>query len=127
MERLRTSSQDLRKRQKILHTQVRSLWDERTDSLVQIQNKNREIDTLRQKAGISDGNQSEKCDANIDENRPFYTVNELKELLRERDALREKIQTLEYESNVNESTLTAAAAAMRPEEDEEPIATGEEM
>lgn len=92
LERLKNSAQDLKKRNKTLQTQVRSMLDERTDFLVQIQDRKQEINTLKRSLGITD-----KTEEDVDSNAPKFTVSELRELLMERDNLRAKLEQAENE------------------------------
>lgn len=96
LDRLRSSSRECRKRQKVLQTQVRSLIDERTDFLVQLQDQSREITALRKGLGIATKDRDHD-DNDTDANRARYSAFELKDLLIERDILKSKIQDLEKE------------------------------
>lgn len=98
MERLKSSGRESRKRQKVLQTHVRSLLEERADFLVQIQEQNREITTLRKRLGTSDNENSDVSKSRSpDGNKARFSTNELKELLVEKDNLKAKIVELETE------------------------------
>lgn len=92
MERLKNSAQDLKKRNKTLQTQVRSMLDERTDFLVQLQDRKQEINTLKRSLGIID-----KTAEDVESNAPKFSISELRELLTERDNLKEKLEASENE------------------------------
>lgn len=96
---------------------MRSLIDERTDFLVQLQDQNREIMVLRKGLGIATKSQDTGDDA--DANRARFSTSELKELLIERDILKSKIQGLEEELRQLKPVETNATAAVDIEEDEE--------
>lgn len=116
LERLRNSSRECRKRQKVLQTQVRSLIEERTDVLVQLQDQSREINALRERLGIatSEHGVSEAAESN----RAHFSTSEFKELLVERDMLKAKIQGLEDELKQFKPIESVAPSATDIEEDE---------
>lgn len=119
LDRLRSSSRECRKRQKVLQTQVRSLIDERTDFLVQLQDQNREITALRKGLGIATKDRDHDHDDDADANRPRFSTAELKDLLIERDNLKAKIQGLEEELRQFKPIESIAATSADIEEDEE--------
>lgn len=53
VERLNSSSRELRRKHKSFQTQVRTLCDERADFLVQLQDQQRDIMGLRQRLGLA--------------------------------------------------------------------------
>lgn len=53
VERLTSSSRELRRKHKTLQNQVRTLCDERADFLVQLQDQQRDITALRQRLGLA--------------------------------------------------------------------------
>lgn len=119
LDRLRSSSRECRKRQKVLQTQVRSLIDERTDFLVQLQDQNREITALRKGLGIATKDRDHGHDDDADANRPRFSTAELKDLLIERDNLKAKIQGLEEELRQFKPIESIAPTSADIEEDEE--------
>lgn len=96
---------------------MRSLIDERTDSLVQLQDQSREITVLRKGLGIATKDNDHDDDA--DANRAHFSTSELKDLLIERDNLKAKIQSLEEELKHFKPIESHAVAAADIEEDEE--------
>lgn len=53
VERLTSSSRELRRKHKSMQSQVRTLCDERADFLVQLQDQQRDISALRQRLGLA--------------------------------------------------------------------------
>lgn len=96
---------------------MRTLIDERTDFLVQLQDQSREIAVLRKGLGIA--TKSHDHDEDLDANRARFSTSELKDLLIERDILKAKIQGLEEELRQLKPIEPAAAKAADIEEDEE--------
>lgn len=84
--------QETKKRNKTLQTQVRTMLDERTDFLVQLQDRRQEINTLRKSLGIT-----EKTEEDVDSNTPKFSISELRELITERDDLKAKLNATENE------------------------------
>lgn len=119
LERLRNSSRECRKRQKVLQTQVRSLIEERTDFLVQLQDQNREITALRKGLGIS--TKEHEHDDDADANRARFSTSELKDLLFERDNLKSKVRGLEDELRQFKPIEADAISAAGIEEDADEI------
>lgn len=99
LERLRNSGRESRKRQKLLQTQVRSLLDERSDLLLQIQDQNREINVLRRSIGFGEMEPIDlaKMAGTASASGSQLSNNDLKQLLTEQDKLRGKIKELEVE------------------------------
>lgn len=97
LERLKTSSIESKKRQKLLQTQMRTLLDEKADLLVQVQDQNREIAVLRRSLGFGGKEQIDLMKASSAAGCSQLSTEDLKPLLLERDSLREKVQTLENE------------------------------
>lgn len=97
MERLKTSSIESKKRQKLLQTQMRTLLDEKADLLVQVQDQNREIAVLRRSLGFGGKEQLDLMKASSAAGCSQLSTDDLKPLLLERDSLREKIKALENE------------------------------
>ncbi|CAH1977779.1 unnamed protein product [Acanthoscelides obtectus] len=109
VERLSTSSRELRRKHKSMQAQVRTLCDERADFLVQLQDQQRDISALRQRLGLAQKENEDlvKCDLPIpsnkavydldDPNRPRFTTQELKDILHERNELKARVSDLEDE------------------------------
>lgn len=97
LERLKTSSIESKKRQKLLQTQMRTLLDEKADLLVQVQDQNREITVLRRSLGFGGEEQIDLMKASSVVGCSQLSGEDLKPLLLERDSLREKVKMLENE------------------------------
>ncbi|XP_028131090.1 RILP-like protein homolog isoform X1 [Diabrotica virgifera virgifera] len=109
VEKLTSSSKELRRKHKSMQNQVRTLCDERADFLVQLQDQQRDISALRQRLGLAQKENEDlvKSDVPIpsnmamfdldDPNRPRFTTQELKDILHERNELKAKVSDLEDE------------------------------
>lgn len=101
LERFKASGRDTRRRCTMLQTQVKTLCEERADFLAQLQDQQRDINSLRKRLGLAEKENedlvmSQDDDPN-DPNRPRYTTRELKELINERDELLTTIENLNEE------------------------------
>jgi RILP-like protein 1 len=86
---------EIKKRSKLLQNQVKSLCEERADFLAKIQDQHREMVTLKKKLGIAE---KENEDLEKDESTtPRFTIAELKEVLAERNELKNRVNDLEEE------------------------------
>lgn len=103
---------EVKKRSKLLQNQVKSLCEERADFLAKIQDQHREMVTLKKKLGIAE---KENEDLEKDESTtPRFTIAELKEVLAERNELKNRVNDLEEElmafkplsSNLHDEKLT---------------------
>uniref|UniRef100_A0A6P7F6H7 RILP-like protein homolog isoform X2 n=1 Tax=Diabrotica virgifera virgifera TaxID=50390 RepID=A0A6P7F6H7_DIAVI len=107
VEKLTSSSKELRRKHKSMQNQVRTLCDERADFLVQLQDQQRDISALRQRLGLAQKENEDLSDVPIpsnmamfdldDPNRPRFTTQELKDILHERNELKAKVSDLEDE------------------------------
>lgn len=98
LERLRNSGRESRKRQKLLQTQVRTLLDERSDLLLQIQDQTREITVLRRSIGFGENEPIDLAKmATANAGSSQLSNNDLKQLLTEQDKLKVRIKELEME------------------------------
>ncbi|CAG9767797.1 unnamed protein product [Ceutorhynchus assimilis] len=109
IDRLTSTSKELRRKHKSMQNQVRTLCDERADFLVQLQDQQRDINTLRQGLGLAQKENEDlaKCDLPFpankaiydldDPNRPRFTTQELKDILHERNELKARVSDLEDE------------------------------
>lgn len=97
LERLKTSSIESKKRQKLLQTQVRTLLDEKADLLLQVQDQSREITVLRRSLGFGGDEQINLMKASTTVGCSQLSAEDLKPLLLERDGLKEKVKLLENE------------------------------
>uniref|UniRef100_A0AAR5Q7E7 RH1 domain-containing protein n=1 Tax=Dendroctonus ponderosae TaxID=77166 RepID=A0AAR5Q7E7_DENPD len=109
IDRLTTTSKELRRKHKSMQNQVRTLCDERADFLVQLQDQQRDINVLRQRLGLAQKENEDlvMCDIPFpankaiydldDPNRPRFTTQELKDILHERNELKARVSDLEDE------------------------------
>ncbi|XP_019877850.1 RILP-like protein homolog isoform X2 [Aethina tumida] len=109
VERLTSTNRELRRKHKTFQNQVRTLCDERADFLVQLQDQQRDINGLRQRLGLAQKENEDlvKSDQPLpsnkaiydldDPNRPRFTTQELKDILRERNELKARVSDLEDE------------------------------
>ncbi|KAJ8956374.1 hypothetical protein NQ318_015112 [Aromia moschata] len=114
VERLTSTSRELRRKHKSMQAQVRNLCDERADFLVQLQDQQRDISALRQRLGLAQKENedlakpgtfqsdlpipSNKAVYDLDDpNRPRFTTQELKDILHERNELKARVSDLEDE------------------------------
>lgn len=117
MERLRNSNRDSRKRQKLLQTQVRTLLDERSDLLLQIQDQTREINVLRRSIGFGDSEDLMKtAGAGTGAGTSQLSNNDLRQLLIEQDNLKAKVKGLETELKEYKPVNVAATPTSLAEE-----------
>lgn len=111
VERLTCLNKDLRKKQKLNSVHIRSLIDERADFLAQLQSQQYELNHLKQRLGIAEKEnedlaQQSKVDVGMksmpdiiadDPKKPKFTSDELKDILQERNELKDRINELEDE------------------------------
>ncbi|KAL1129878.1 hypothetical protein AAG570_012822 [Ranatra chinensis] len=111
VNRLSLLVKDLRKKHRVCLGQVRSLIDERADYIAQLQDLQHKLGSLRQQLGIAEKenedlaqSHSERPDLTNkaiydldDPNRPRFTTDELKEILRERNEFKARVSDLEEE------------------------------
>lgn len=94
IEQTKHQSSETKKRSKVLQTQVQTLCEERADFLAKIQDQHREMITLKKQLGILiESDDLEKDESTI----PRFTIAELKEVLAERNDLKNRINDLEEE------------------------------
>lgn len=94
IEQIKHQSSETKKRSKVLQNQVQTLCEERADFLVKLQDQHREMVTLKKQLGIM----IESEDLEKDESTtPRFTIAELKEVLAERNDLKNRINDLEEE------------------------------
>ncbi|XP_059222719.1 RILP-like protein homolog [Stomoxys calcitrans] len=126
LERFKASGRDTRRRCTMLQTQVKTLCEERADFLAQLQDQQRDINSLRKRLGLAEKENedlvmSQDDDPN-DPNRPRYTTRELKELLSERDELLTTIENLNEELRALKPTeITANDDSSSEDEDDDGI------
>lgn len=97
VETQKHQNMEIRKRLKMLQMQIKNLCEERADFLASLQDQNREIITLKRKIGLKE-DINETGDIERDESTiPRFTVAELKEILNERNELKNRINDLEEE------------------------------
>ncbi|XP_050310640.1 LOW QUALITY PROTEIN: RILP-like protein homolog [Anthonomus grandis grandis] len=112
IERLTTTSKELRRKHKFMQNQVRTLWDEKADFLVQLQDQQRDVNALRQRLGLAEKENEDLVKSDLpfpankaiydldDPNRPRFTTQELKDILHERNVLKARVSDLEDELEV---------------------------
>ena len=104
IEQIRHQSLESRKRSKALQSQVQTLCEERADFLAKIQDQHREVISLRKQLGLMIENDSLEKDEST---TPRFTVAELKEVLAERNDLKNRISDLEEELMLRKSMMSS--------------------
>lgn len=95
IEQQKHTNAEVKKRSKLLQNQVKTLCEERADFLAKIQDQHREMVTMKKKLGIAE---KENEDLEKDESTtPRFTIAELKEVLAERNELKNRVNDLEEE------------------------------
>ncbi|XP_024084372.1 RILP-like protein homolog isoform X2 [Cimex lectularius] len=111
VDRLSTINKELRKKIRTSQAQANRLIEERADILTQLQDQQYETSILRQRLGIAEKEKEDLAQSNVDimeiktknvcdyedPNRPRYTTEEIKEILKERNDYQAKISELERE------------------------------
>ncbi|XP_073990648.1 rab interacting lysosomal protein like isoform X2 [Rhodnius prolixus] len=111
VDRVMGINKELRKKLRISQGQVRNLIDERADFLTQLQDQQHQLSSLRQRLGIAEKENEDLAQSQVDKidlknkavfdlddpNRPRFTTEELKEILRERNEYKARISELEEE------------------------------
>lgn len=93
VEQIKYQNCEVKKRSKLLQNQVKTLCEERADFLAKIQEQHRVIVTMKKQLGISEQEDLEKDDSTA----PRFSIAELKEILAERNELKNRINDLEEE------------------------------
>lgn len=93
VEQIKHQNTEVKKRSKLLQNQVKTLCEERADFLAKIQEQHRMIVTMKKQLGISEQEDLEKDDSTT----PRFSIAELKEILAERNELKNRINDLEEE------------------------------
>lgn len=95
IEQFKHQSQESKKRFKTLQHQVKTLCEERADFLAKIQDQHKEMIILKKQLGIAE---KENEDLGREESStPRFTIAELKEVLNERNDLKNRVNDLEEE------------------------------
>lgn len=104
VDRLTQVCSELRRKSKIIQTQGRILVEEKADLQGQLQEKEQKIARMKEKLGLDDKEGSPDLDGKIvvdtksqDPDIPRFTLNELREILWERNELKGKVMELEEE------------------------------
>lgn len=117
MEQQKNQNSEIKKRSKSLQNQIKTLCEERADFLAKIQDQHREMTALKKKLGIAE---KENEDLEKDESTtPRFTIAELKEVLAERNELKNRVNDLEEE-------LMAFKPLSASAKEERPVSEGEE-
>lgn len=123
LERFKASGRDVRRRCTMLQTQVKTLCEERADFLAQLQDQQRDINTLRRRLGLAEKENEDLVMSHDDDpndpNRPRYTTRELKELISERDELLTTIETLNEELRALKPTEITANDESSDDDDDD--------
>lgn len=105
MEKIKHQSLESKRRSKALQSQVQTLCEERADFLAKIQDQHREVVTLKKQLGIMiEHEDSEKDESTT----PRFTIAELKEVLAERNDLKNRINDLEEELMSRKSIMMSS-------------------
>lgn len=94
IEQIKHQSNETKKRSKILQSQVKTLCEERADFLGKIQDQHREMVAMKKQLGILESEEDLEKDEST---TPRFTIAELKEVLAERNDLKNRINDLEEE------------------------------
>lgn len=124
LERLKNSGRESRKRQKLLQTQVRTLLEERSDLLMQIQDQNREISVLRRSLGFGGNDQLDLKTASSAECSQL-SKDDLKPLILERDSLKAKLKQMENELKQFKASVESGSEATTVDDEKTPEKTPE--
>lgn len=91
---LKRKAEESKKRSKKNQSQVRTLYQERADFLAKLQDQSRVIGSLRKQLGIIE-KENEELEQQDSSSLPRFTIAELKELLNERNDLKNRVNELE--------------------------------
>lgn len=97
IERLKNTLSECRRRQKLSQNQMITLFEERADFLVQLQDHQHEINGLRKRLGIAEKENEDLAVIVKEDERPRFSTSELKEVLSERNELKLRVNDLEQE------------------------------
>ncbi|CAL4092190.1 unnamed protein product [Meganyctiphanes norvegica] len=111
LEKVNHVNRELRRRQRINASQMRSLIDERAELQAALQEETRAVGILRQRLGLAQKENEDLASVSSDSldlsnklvfdrddpNRPRFTMTELKEILYERNELKARVSDLEDE------------------------------
>lgn len=98
IEEMKVSHNQMRRMSRAMETQVKSLYEEREEILAEMNRQDKTFVVLRDHLGMAQvENESLAWRALNDDQRPRFTLNEMNDVLRERNALIEKVKELEEE------------------------------
>lgn len=122
IDQLKNQNQESKKRFKTSQNQVKTLCEERADFLAKIHDQHKEVVVLKKQLGIAE---MENEDLGKEENSiPRFTIAELKEVLNERNDLKNRVNDLEEElmncRPKNDSQVESNVKPVEPE-DEAPV------
>lgn len=95
IEQFKNQNHESKKRFKLLQSQVKTLCEERADFLAKIQDQHREMISLKKQLGIAEKENEDF--GKEDSTTPRFTIAELKEVLNERNDLKNRVNDLEEE------------------------------
>lgn len=104
IEQIKHQSLESKRRSKALQSQVQTLCEERADFLAKIQDQHREVISLKKQLGVMIENEDLEKDEST---TPRFTIAELKEVLAERNDLKNRINDLEEELMSRKSMMTS--------------------
>lgn len=113
IEQIKHQNTETKKRSKSLQTQVKALCEERADFLAKIQDQHRDMVSMKKQLGIVE-KENEDFERE-DSTTPRFTVGELKEVLAERNDLKNRINDLEEELMACRPTPTISTSSMQGE------------
>ncbi|KFB50883.1 AGAP005040-PA-like protein [Anopheles sinensis] len=96
-DRLKKVISESRRRQKLSHSQIVTLCEERADFLAQIQDQHHEIKALRNQLGLAEKENEDLANRVNEDERPRFSTVELKEVLTDRNELKARVSDLEQE------------------------------
>ncbi|XP_058061259.1 RILP-like protein homolog [Anopheles bellator] len=96
-DRLKKVVSESRRRQKLSHSQIVTLCEERADFLAQIQDQHHEIKALRTQLGLAEKENEDLVNRVAEDERPRFSTVELKEMLTDRNELKARVSDLEQE------------------------------
>ncbi|XP_058836681.1 RILP-like protein homolog isoform X2 [Topomyia yanbarensis] len=97
IDRLKCTIGDCRRRHKLSQNQIITMFEERADFLVQLQDQQHEIVKLRKQLGTAEKENEDLTDMVMDDTQPRFSTAELKEVLTERNELKIRVNDLEQE------------------------------
>lgn len=114
---------EAKQRSKKYQSQVKNLFSEKADFLAKLQDQSKSINSLKQQLGIFE----KESDSDVEPEElstPRFTIDDLKEVLNERNDLKNRVIDLEEElasfrlsKKINQSELSAEQQTEQPDDD----------